>query len=565
MSQSDFQHIIITRFNLRKSDWKYDKHEREVLNSVWEKDRISLFHKFCLPSVVGQSVKNFKWIIFFHANPGKEIKNLLEQLGKYDFIEPVFVNSFEDFQNDLSGIIRERINTGTGFLLTTRLDNDDAIHHNFVEKLQDTIAGLKNNTLIYFPYGLFLDYGKYSRLGASKYSFNQFLSLFEKVAINSEMKTVLSRAHDAWEDHSVLEIDMQDAWLQVVHEKNMSNTFIGVPVFSNRLKNFRINRVQFKTGYNLRLLKKGFRRRKERLFANFQSSNNSGTEHTVLKRERDPLISACTFVTLLSSPEYFKGVIVLADSLKKVDSKYPFLVLMPFDFKENNDRILQILSNKNIEFKVLEKSFILPERNSKYMHSRRWVHTYDKLQVFGLTQFKKVVFLDSDILVVRNIDHLFDKPHLTFAAASEQVSGCEDWNMPNTGMMVIEPQSGIPEKIFENWREVQSGKTDFGDQDLIHHYFGKKFKNSQEWRIPATNNAFVFLLDKIIKEKGYNLNLRDPNDKTISVLHFAIKDRPWLMNTKDVFLFYLDRVLNRKFQEIRAYRLYFREMSKLKV
>ncbi|PTX44083.1 glycosyl transferase family 8 [Christiangramia gaetbulicola] len=271
-----------------------------------------------------------------------------------------------------------------------------------------------------------------------------------------------------------------------------------------------------------------------------------------------------TFVTLLSSPDYLKGVLVLANSLKIVESKYPLIVLMTSDFIKKNKKIIETLKKYHVEFKVLKKSFVIPDKNSRYMHSRRWVHTFDKLQVFGLTEFKKIVFLDSDMLVIKNVDELFNKPHLTFAAASEQVSGFEDWDMPNTGMMVIEPKAGTPEKIFENWQVVQSKKTDFSDQDLIHYYFKQEFKNQLDWRVPAIFNAFVFLLDKIIKENGYNLNLDDPEEKTISVLHFAIKDRPWLMNTKEIIFFYFDRLVNRKYQEIKAYRLYFRHLSKIR-
>lgn len=271
------------------------------------------------------------------------------------------------------------------------------------------------------------------------------------------------------------------------------------------------------------------------------------------------------YITLLSSQEYLKGVLVLAKSLQKVKSKFPLVILMPSDFIRDHERILSILSENRLDWLELPGNFTIPEKNSRYMHSRRWVNTYDKLQVFGLTKFTKLVFLDSDMLVVKNIDDLFDKPHLTFAAASEQVSGHESWDMPNTGMMVIEPEPGLGEKIFKNWWEVQSDKTDFSDQDLVHYYYRHKFKNSATWRVPATYNAFVFLLDKIIDEKGYNLQVGSPDEKTISVLHFAMKDRPWMMSFYDKYLFYLQKLSRRKFKEISAYQLYFNTLSSIKI
>lgn len=267
------------------------------------------------------------------------------------------------------------------------------------------------------------------------------------------------------------------------------------------------------------------------------------------------------YVTLISSIDYVNGTLVLDSSLKKVNSKYPLLVLVSKD--ENSPVIIKNLISHQIKFKILDNKFKLPPEVSKGIQSKRWIKTFDKLQVFGLTSFKRIIFLDSDILIIRNIDHLFKRPNLSFATASEQVIGFESWKLPNSGMMVLAPDKDLPKKIFETWPAVYHRKKDFGDQDLIHEYYKALILENDHWRVPATYNAFVFLLDKIIKEKGYNLNLNRPNEFTISVLHFAIKERPWLMSSKGKFLFYLDRVIQRKFKEIKAYRLYFRLLSKI--
>ncbi|WP_026914470.1 FkbM family methyltransferase [Christiangramia portivictoriae] len=267
------QHFILTRFNLKKEDWREDKNAQEVLNETWEKDRVKLFKKFCLPSVLGQTNKNFRWMIFFQNNPSQTIKELLGELAVYSFIETVMLNSFEEFQQKLPNIVAKKISYNKGNLLTTRLDNDDGINKRFVEKLQDAASGLNQDTLIYFPFGLFLDYGKNCRLGMYKYPYNQFLSLFERVRENENINTVLSKAHDAWGDHPVRELNDKDAWLQVVHHQNMLNSFLGVPVYSYRLKKFNIKRIKFPIWYDLKLLVKGLRRRKERILGNLTAGN----------------------------------------------------------------------------------------------------------------------------------------------------------------------------------------------------------------------------------------------------------------------------------------------------
>ena len=129
-------HFLLTRFNLKKSDWQKDKNSQAVLDEKWLKNRIGLFTKFCLPSVLGQTLKDFKWLIFFQEDPEPEIRALVKKLKAHDFIEPVFVNGFEEFQKNLPSYIAKRMTADSDGLLTTRLDNDDALHKDFISWVQ---------------------------------------------------------------------------------------------------------------------------------------------------------------------------------------------------------------------------------------------------------------------------------------------------------------------------------------------------------------------------------------------------------------------------------------------
>ncbi len=271
-----------------------------------------------------------------------------------------------------------------------------------------------------------------------------------------------------------------------------------------------------------------------------------------------------TYATLLSSKDYIDGVLVLNQSLINVQSKYPLKVLISLELYNSFKEIKDILALNKIDHQILDLSFTLPDSISRKIHSKRWIYTFDKLHVFGLTSFEKIVFLDSDMLVVKNIDHLFKKDQLSFATASEQVKGCEDWTLPNSGMMVLKPEKGLPEEIFNIWPQVQSKKSDFSDQDLIHAYFADIIQNNQNWRVPAIYNCFVFLIDKIVKERKYNLRIKNPDNLTISILHFAIKDRPWLMGKKEIIKFYVSRLFSGKFHEMKANYLYLLELSKIR-
>ena len=175
------EHFIITRFNLRKSDWKRDKSRLEVLDDCWLEERIELFLDFCLPSVVNQSLRKFKWLVFFEKDSQPNLGRLLGYIDRWAFIEPVFLEGYEDFQLHLPQIIMERRDWNTEEIITTRLDNDDALHREFIKNTQEVLSIAEPDSVLHFPYGYCLQQGKKNKLALLHYPLNQFLSLLEKV------------------------------------------------------------------------------------------------------------------------------------------------------------------------------------------------------------------------------------------------------------------------------------------------------------------------------------------------------------------------------------------------
>ena len=89
-----------------------------------------------------------------------------------------------------------------------------------------------------------------------------------------------------------------------------------------------------------------------------------------------------------------------------------------------------------------------------------------KLHVFRLTQFKKIIFLDADVLPTRPLSHLFTLPH--------EFSAVPDVGWPdifNSGLMVLSPGEA---KFNELIRLSEShGSWDGGDQGLLNEWRGK--------------------------------------------------------------------------------------------
>jgi glycogenin glucosyltransferase len=185
------------------------------------------------------------------------------------------------------------------------------------------------------------------------------------------------------------------------------------------------------------------------------------------------------------------GAIALGHSLKKHHGDtYDRLCLVLDDV---NDRWIQILSQWWIVVRVQEYH--------PFVGSRR---SWAKLRLWGMHVYDKIVYLDTDTLVLKPVDELFDYPQLSCVPDPSPIQIC------NTGVLVIEPALGEFERMHEfiEKRHLYHG---IGDQSLINSYFGKFTP------LPAQYNALR------ISNRGFGVMLK--NDR-LKIVHFVCK-KPW--------------------------------------
>lgn len=228
-----------------------------------------------------------------------------------------------------------------------------------------------------------------------------------------------------------------------------------------------------------------------------------------------------SYVTVLSTETYLLGVLCMYKSLKNSNTKIPLTVVVTDNISED---IIKILENEDIN--VIRKpkikfSNIINDKNkdSKFMY---WNNTFDKLYVFELTQFEKIVYIDSDMLILKNIDELFKKINLSAVVAGNFYPGNEEWVKLNSGLMVIEPKSGILnefEKILNV--EILKGKV-IGDQNIIQEYI-PEWENIKELHLDHKYNMFFQYLEYYIDKLKKSLD-------DISIIHFISKDKPWMLD-----------------------------------
>ncbi|WP_417558562.1 glycosyltransferase [Mesoflavibacter zeaxanthinifaciens] len=174
------KHFIATRFNLKVETWKTAKDGSTVLTDEWLEERFELFEKYCYPSVINQKNKNFYWVIFFDIDTPKIFKGRIENLIRnHDFIDILYIDGIKAMNHSFNQYILEKLENTKDFIITSRLDNDDAIHQDFVGTIQK-LAIPKNETVIDLRKGYQMDisenvyeYRNYLN------SFNPFISFIE--------------------------------------------------------------------------------------------------------------------------------------------------------------------------------------------------------------------------------------------------------------------------------------------------------------------------------------------------------------------------------------------------
>tara|TARA_R110002049_G_scaffold25354_8_gene89192 strand:+ start:6950 stop:7735 length:786 start_codon:yes stop_codon:yes gene_type:complete len=248
-----FKHYVITRFNL-SNKWSEDKLNNKVLDTNWLKNRYILFENYCLPSMLSQTNKNFEWFVYFDTDTSEEFilknKAITE---KFKNFQPKYIDSYQEFEvNYINEINKDAQFHNLDFVLTTRLDNDDALNMFFIEELQKT--NLNGTKLLEFPTGLTLNINNNLELREYNSRYNPFISLLEKVDDKNDALGIYKREHGNWKGFDTEIISDKPFWIQVIHEKNLYNRAKGDLVLPGKLKNFKIEKPFLSFRYRLPII-----------------------------------------------------------------------------------------------------------------------------------------------------------------------------------------------------------------------------------------------------------------------------------------------------------------------
>ena len=227
-----------------------------------------------------------------------------------------------------------------------------------------------------------------------------------------------------------------------------------------------------------------------------------------------------TYLTVITSDDYAIGAVALWKSLYATSPRYPFVVVLTGRVSSSCERALRAAGLETLR---LDQHL---ERPNSTGDSSHWKHTFSKLLMFELVQFEKLVYIDADMLVLRNLDHLFERPHMSAAIPDKLMPGHEGWVQLCSALMVIEPQRGLAKQIMEHVPAVERRMQSFSDQDLLHEHF-PDWPTHPELELNQGYGVFIGSIDRYVKQLGYNLNFATPDERTIAAVHFVGSRKPW--------------------------------------
>lgn len=208
-----YQHFVITRFNLPIAGGSLG------LDADWLTHRLKIFREICAPSISRQTTQAFDWLVFFDRRTPTEVRDQVDDLARRFHFQPIW--AAKEFSAPLAGDeVVQRVGDAR-FVITTRLDNDDALHSQFVARVQSQFRACP--AYLNFPFGCQLVSGNfYLRI----YLGSPFLSRIEAA---QDIRTVYEAEHWRPEKHRPAQLwTARPAWLQVVHGRNVANEVRGI-------------------------------------------------------------------------------------------------------------------------------------------------------------------------------------------------------------------------------------------------------------------------------------------------------------------------------------------------
>lgn len=211
------------------------------------------------------------------------------------------------------------------------------------------------------------------------------------------------------------------------------------------------------------------------------------------------------YATILHSADvYVCGAIAAAQSIRMAGSTRDLVILV--------DDSISNYHRSGLEAAGWKIRTIQRIRNPKAEKDAYNEWNYSKFRLWQLTDYDKIIFIDADLLILRNIDFLFAMPEISATGNNATLF--------NSGVMVIEPSNCTFNLLMKHINEIESYNG--GDQGYLNEIF--------TWwhRIPRHMNFLKhFWIGDEEEKKQMKTRLFGADPPILYVLHY-LGVKPWL-------------------------------------
>ena len=223
-----YKHFLFTRWNKLDANTSIYNNPAVPDPEAWMDHRMKLFDEITLPSVMMQTSMDFQWLLSFD---NKTPKWILSKYSEFPRVKIIFEYP-ADYLRRMKGY---SIRDGE-WIITSRLDNDDMILPEYIEKIQ---GYFNEQFMLVDTDGVQLDLATGKEYTVERRSQNSpFISLIEQVGvpwqsctkellIDQPVKTVYYCSHSKMEWHFPSVKIPQKLYKMVIHDRNITNKIIG--------------------------------------------------------------------------------------------------------------------------------------------------------------------------------------------------------------------------------------------------------------------------------------------------------------------------------------------------
>lgn len=217
-------HVVIITFNLPKYKKSLTLYEG---SPNWMDRRIALFEQYTLPSFKNQTNKDFHLVILVDPNtPENYLEILRGYTHQYSFCNILLTTEFrgKEYEEALLNFYKEIRKNNSNTILSTRCDNDDLVHIEYIQQVKDLIKDYK---VLSMSHGLYWDINSNIFLD-SVFPTGPFLTT--QSTLDNFINPRYGNHHDVIRDNNpLIHNSTIPMWIQIIHGENIWNALEKMP------------------------------------------------------------------------------------------------------------------------------------------------------------------------------------------------------------------------------------------------------------------------------------------------------------------------------------------------